>query len=308
MKFQSIQIVPEDLPHMQLLHESLRERTRRIILRALRAFRLISDRSVVSLAIEGLQSLDDDQRANALELLAALDEKHLVEPALELWESDRLAPAPSESHVLVVRRAAVILELFQYDDEWLRACAALAAKDVHLPEIRNRLMSLAETDPDPVVRETAAAQLITEEMMTTISTLPIMERILFLRKVPLFSKLSPEELMQVASIAGEHIFKDGEIFVREGEVGDEMFVIVSGNVRVTKGSDESEIAQRGPGEFVGEMSILAHEPRMASLVADGDVFALCLEQDNFEQMLLEKPEIGLSVIRALIQRLKTSRA
>jgi CRP-like cAMP-binding protein len=56
------------------------------------------------------------------------------------------------------------------------------------------------------------------------------------------------------------------------------------------------------------MSILTHEPRMASLIADGDVFALCLEQSKFEQMLIEKPEIGLSVMRALIQRLKDARA
>jgi CRP-like cAMP-binding protein len=86
-----------------------------------------------------------------------------------------------------------------------------------------------------------------------------------------------------------------------------MYIIVSGKVRVLSGNDKEEIAQRGPGEFVGEMSILTQEPRMASLVAEGDVFALCLEQSNFEQMLLEKPEIGLSVMRVLIRRLKNAR-
>jgi hypothetical protein len=203
----------------------------------------------------------------------------------------------------------VLRSLLEGEDAWLRACAAFAAKTLDSQTLRNQLVELRDTDPDPLVRETAAKGVKMEDPLESISTLSVMERIFFLRKVPLFSDLSPEELKQVASIAGEHIFKHGEAFVSEGELGDEMYIVVSGRVRVVKGAQERKvIAVRGPGEFVGEMSILTHEPRMASLIADGDVFALCLEQSKFEQMLIEKPEIGLSVMRALIQRLKDARA
>jgi CRP-like cAMP-binding protein len=116
-------------------------------------------------------------------------------------------------------------------------------------------------------------------------------------------------LKRIASIAGEHLFKDGEAFVREGELGDEMYIIVSGKVRVVTGPEgQTELARRGPGEYVGEMSLLTHEPRMASLIAQGDVRALCIEQSKFERILLEKPEIGLYVMRSLIHRLQDSRA
>jgi CRP/FNR family transcriptional regulator len=297
-----------DSPRLQLLHDSLRDRARRNILQALRAYRLNSNLSNVDYVIAGLQSQDDDQRANALELLEALDDEHLLAPALDLWESRSPMMYTGDRDSLEQIRDETILELLESEDGWLRACAVFALKTDGRPDIQAKLKLLCESDPDPLVRMTAAEQLTTEEAMESITTLPTMDRILFLREVPLFSELSPEELKQVASIAGEHIFKDGETFVKEGELGDEMFIIVSGNVHVYKGDEYREIALRGPGEFVGEMSILTQEPRMASLVAEGDVFALCLEQSNFEQMLLEKPEIGLSVMRALIQRLKDTRA
>lgn len=304
---QQLLVTGDDPPRLQLLHDSLRDRARTNTLRSLRAFQLISNKQQVGLAIAGLQSKDDDQQANALELLDALAESHLIQPALEIWETDHPVVDPIAREGLKRRRSEAILQLLESEDNWLRACAAFAAQIMSRAEVQARLGDLSNSDPEALVRETAASEPLTEDAMESISTLPIMERILFLREVPLFSELSPEELKQVASIAGEHIFKDGETFADEGELGDEMFIIVSGTVRVLKGSDQKEIAQRRPGEFVGEMSILTQEPRMASLVAEGDVFALCLEQSNFEQMLLEKPEIGLSVMRSLIQRLKSSR-
>jgi HEAT repeat protein/ATP/ADP translocase len=306
--FLSLSTTDSSSPQERLLSESLLYHTRSHILQALHAFRLISDRERVSLAIAALQSHDADQCANALELLEALDVGKIIKPALQLWDLSEASDRQLYPHLVETNRIKTIIELLKSEDSWLRACAAFAAQANGESEIDAVLVKLAASDPDPLVREIASARINAEEPMDTISTLPIMDRILFLREVPLFAELSPEELKQVASIAGEHNFKDGEAFVMEGELGDEMYIIVSGSVRVMKGIEHSkQIAQRGPGEFVGEMSILSNEPRMASLVADGDVFALCLEQTNFEQMLLEKPEIGLSVMRALIQRLKDSR-
>ncbi|MGD8732808.1 MAG: HEAT repeat domain-containing protein, partial [Anaerolineales bacterium] len=228
-------VTQADTPRLQLLHDSLRERVRRNILRALSAFRLISNRDRVELAIAGLQSQDDDQRANALELLEAIDERQLIESALDLWESDLLMLDPEDPEYLELRRTETILELLKSDDTWLRACAAFAVNAGEQPKIRTGLEALSKSDPDLLVRETATEGLNSEDTMESITTLPIMERILFLREVPLFSELTPEELKQVAAIAGEHIFKEGETFVTEGELGDEMYIIVSGKVRVLSG-------------------------------------------------------------------------
>ena len=61
-----------------------------------------------------------------------------------------------------------------------------------------------------------------------------MERILSLRRVPLFSGFTPADLKQVAAITGEHYFVDGDLIAGQDEPGDEMFIIVSGKVKVVQ--------------------------------------------------------------------------
>lgn len=143
--------------------------------------------------------------------------------------------------------------------------------------------------------------------METLSTLSLMERILFLRRVPLFADLGPADLKQVAAIAAERLYPDGEVIAQQNEPGDEMYIIVSGEVRVMAGAEPgTEVARRKPGEYVGEMAILSQKPRMASLVASGDVRLLCIAQPQFEGLLRERPETGLAVIRVLCARLESA--
>ncbi len=142
--------------------------------------------------------------------------------------------------------------------------------------------------------------------MDSITTLSLMERIIFFRRVPLFAALSPEDLKQVAAIADEDVFPDGEVIAYQGEQGDVMFVIVSGEVRVCieKDGKEMEVARRRSGEFVGELAIVNREPRNATLIASGDVRALCIDQKSFEGLMRERPEVSLVIIHVLSKRLK----
>jgi CRP-like cAMP-binding protein len=64
------------------------------------------------------------------------------------------------------------------------------------------------------------------------------------------------------------------------------------------------VARRKAGEYVGEMAIINQEPRMASLVAAGDLRALCIDRKQFEGLLRERPETSLAVMRVLCARLK----
>ena len=142
--------------------------------------------------------------------------------------------------------------------------------------------------------------------MDTLATLSLMDRILFFKRVPLFENLSPADLKQVASIADEEIFPDGEIIVVQGEQGDAMFVIVSGEVRVciTRDGSQIEVARRKPGEYVGELSVINREPRNATLIASGDVRMLSIDQKSLEGLIRERPEVSLAVIQVLSKRLK----
>ena len=142
--------------------------------------------------------------------------------------------------------------------------------------------------------------------MENIATLSLMERILFFKRVPLFANLSPGDLKQVAAIAEEESFAKDDILVQQGEVGDVMFIIASGEVRViaSKDQEEVELARRKAGEYVGEMALISKEPRSATVAAVGNVHTLCLNQKSFESLLRDRPDVSLAVIQVLCERLK----
>ena len=64
-----------------------------------------------------------------------------------------------------------------------------------------------------------------------------------------------------------------------------------------------EVARRGPGDVVGEMSLITRSPRMASVVADGDVRAIKIDRRAFEGMVHDRPDVALGVMRVLAHRL-----
>ena len=142
-------------------------------------------------------------------------------------------------------------------------------------------------------------------MAGTVGGLSIIERVLFLRRVPIFADLATTDLEHVARVAEERGYADGDVLAAEGEVGEELFIVVEGTTRVVQGEpgSERELARRSVGDVVGEMSLIAQAPRVASLIADGPVRAIRLGRHEFESMLRERPSVGLAVMRVLVQRL-----
>jgi CRP-like cAMP-binding protein len=133
-----------------------------------------------------------------------------------------------------------------------------------------------------------------------------MERILLLRNVSLFSQFRPADLKQVAAVASERAYADGAVIGRQGDPGDEMFVIVSGEVSVVgSGSGrQHELARRTTGDVVGEMAIISREPRMATLITAGAVRVLVLGREAFEGILKARPETSLMMMRVLCVRIR----
>ena len=129
-----------------------------------------------------------------------------------------------------------------------------------------------------------------------------MERVLELRKISLFAELSTADLRRLADMAEERTFTDGEVIASEGETGDELHLILDGSVAVTRGSG-SKVAQRGPGDVVGEMSIITQQPRVASLLAEGEVRTVRIGRREFESMIRERPDVSLAMMRVLAERL-----
>jgi HEAT repeat protein len=294
------QVRPDGDGRLELVAEALRDRALRHGLNALRAVAPFGDRSAIEVALENLGSRDPGQRANALETLEAVGEPEVARPLLAVWESP---PGTAGNGRNVLSR------LLRDDDPWLRACAAFAARMVDDDDMASTLAEMARSDPDPLVQEAAAGK--GDGSVETLSTLSTMERVLFLRKVRLFGDLSPQDLKQVAEVASEHLYPDGEVIAEQGEAGDEMHIVVSGEIRVLltrDGQGAEEVARRVPGEYVGEMAILSQEPRMASLVCAGEVRTLSIDRRRFERILRERPDTSLAVMRVLSDRLRQSHA
>ena len=142
-------------------------------------------------------------------------------------------------------------------------------------------------------------------MAGSVATLTVIERVLFLRNVSLFADLSTVDLERVAELVEEAGFADGEVIASEGELGEELYLVVDGTIRVVqdRGGTEHELARRTKGEVVGEMSLITHAPRVASLLADGAVRTIRLGHREFESMLRERPGIAMAVMQVLANRL-----
>lgn len=143
-------------------------------------------------------------------------------------------------------------------------------------------------------------------MTETLATVPLLERVVVLRSVPLFADLPPQDLKPIATIATERRFEDADTIAEQGEPGDEMHIIVEGYVMVILREPDGHrrvLAVRSPGDVIGEMAVLTSAPRMASLAAKGSVRLLTIGRREFEAMLRERPETSLALLRVLCGRL-----
>ena len=128
-------------------------------------------------------------------------------------------------------------------------------------------------------------------------------------KIPIFAGLQPRALEFLAGKAKDVVARPGEILVREGETGNRIFLIRSGEVRVWKGeSDPLEIASLRAGDFFGEMCILETLPRAATVEAVADSVFCTLSSINFYQFYEAMPDqysiLLLNIARDLSRRLR----
>jgi CRP-like cAMP-binding protein len=103
-------------------------------------------------------------------------------------------------------------------------------------------------------------------------------------------------------------FRAGEILFREGETGDEMFVIQTGLVRISKfvGGEDRPLATLGRGEFIGEMAILNEKPRTATATVVEDAKCLVIGAKTLEMMISNNAEIAFRLIKKLARRLDSA--
>ena len=122
-----------------------------------------------------------------------------------------------------------------------------------------------------------------------------------LKGAPLFESLSRKDLTQLARVSEDLEVEPGKVLCREGDIGHEFFVIVEGEIKVTRKG--RRLALRGGGDFVGEIALLDDVPRTATVTAETPVRLFVLTRKDFRHLLDENPRVERKVLGALARRL-----
>ena len=123
-----------------------------------------------------------------------------------------------------------------------------------------------------------------------------------LRRVSLFSSCSNKDLEKIAKAGDEVTLEAGSLVVDQGQTGREAFVILKGSATVRRNG--KKVATLGPGSVVGELSLLDHGPRTASVVADTDCVMLVISQRQFLGVLDSIPALSHKLLATLAGRIR----
>jgi CRP-like cAMP-binding protein len=133
-------------------------------------------------------------------------------------------------------------------------------------------------------------------MLTTI------ERVIALKQASIFAETPDETLAEVAVLLEEVPLNAGETIIEEGDLGDCMYIIVAGEVRVHVG--ERTLNHLQAGDLFGEMAVLDAEPRSASVTAVVDTQLLRLDQAPLYEVMEDRGEVARGIIRVLSRHVR----
>jgi len=284
---------------------------------------LLADRNFLSMpdALQDLKGIED--------------EKLIPELASILESQDQEAPNKTEVPLETTLSEVLAEAGGNLLSAALYACSFLENKTFIQP------LAAALKNPDPKVRQTALGVLRKKGLLTdeylqqglqdehplvqnwvkqyiaaqrdplVMSQLFLIERMALLYRVPLFARLNPEDLEELAVRAEERIYPRGTDLFKEGEYGDEVHIVISGKVEIHVAQDGKKkvINVEKEGTCIGEIAVLGEVPRTATVTAlDGPVYVLVLQGSAFQHVLMDRPAIGLQVIKVMSSRLLQIRA
>lgn len=250
---------------------------------------------------DGLLSEDESAREKAVR---ALGDKVAQGMAARLVEAQQEAAREAAKRATL---AEAVRWHFASADPYVRV-AALCVLDERTGVDEETLMALVR-DEHEVVCETAACLLLRATKMESREQtgLVTFERMIALHALPLFASLAPPDLLGLAQASLEKVFAPGQPLCTEGELGDEVFILISGDVEIFRwdGNEQRKVASEKAGGFVGEMAVLDEAPRAATVLAGSQgARVLCLAGEAFRQVLDTNPSVVRGVIKALAARIR----
>jgi len=272
------------------------------------------DRTRIAILRPGLKSPDPDTRRQAFGQLgdACPDARELLALAEPLVTAPRGGGGRADA-----ASPGQLARLAGDPDPFIRA-AAVWSLGAATPEGRAVLLAAARGDADPLVSEAAGAALGSEAGAAPATDAEGFKgririaRMQFLRRVPLFADLDPGDLLDLAELAHEEELARDSVLCEQGRAdpGD-LFVILAGRaVVVVRGGApgeerESEVAELGPGEVVGELALIDGSARSATVKPQGGPLrVLRIPAQAFRDRLLPRGRVSRSLLLTLTRRLR----
>jgi cyclic nucleotide-binding protein/HEAT repeat protein/4Fe-4S binding protein len=194
----------------------------------------------------------------------------------------------------------------------------LADPDVRVRHTAVRTVSGGTSNPElPAIDPAILAQTIkgagkpgvyaTLDANAAMASLTTIEKMMLLRQVPIFAALDADDLEELAAVVEERRIEAGKDLFREGDVGDAVYLIVKGTVRVFVGGGdrpEHTLNEEGAGACIGEMAVLDAAPRSATVRATERVRALRVPGEGFKRVMSERPEMSEAIVGELVRRMR----
>ncbi|HHP7229690.1 MAG TPA: HEAT repeat domain-containing protein [Xenococcaceae cyanobacterium] len=294
------QQIPDNQPHWQPLKVAIADYHQRLIQKVLYILSCLGYSRTVNAVRRILNTQDEKDIANAVEVLASLNQRRFVLPLIPLLEQIIAPPTPTSISVspqwLRQKGYKILLEALEAKDRWLRSGALMAL--VMIP-------ATAINDPDPVVKAIALA-MIPDPSDHLFPTNNLMNRLLFLKNIPLFKNLSLDELASIDQVLESQQVLSRETIYTEGSWGSHFYLIGSGVVQIVKTLDgePQEIKQLSTGQYFGEIALFDDAPRWDSAIALENCTLFKLEKKRFLSLIAQRPHIILEICRFLSQRLR----
>jgi hypothetical protein len=267
----------------------------------------------------GLYSSDSRQRSNAVEaledsighslsrfmvpLLEGLDASECLSIGRKAFQIPKFDSDLKKIYNHLLSKydwVTVVLTLHQIEKEGMDGLdrdvveRCLTSENLHVREMAGRILG-GKRDRFP------------HEERSMKESISVPDKILRLRGIQIFEGLSVSELAAIASVTEETVYDKGAIIIREGEPGETMYMMVSGEVSVLKGQEEGheiELDRMGPGDYFGEMALFEDQVRSATIRAEEETRLLVLHKREFGEIVREYPQIALHICKELSNRLR----
>lgn len=263
---------------IQYLGVVLRQRADRLEDWVILAMTTSETEEMMSIVERGLEADDLETRAQAIEALDIGGPRVITKPLIDLLEVQSGSSDLNQNQAL-----AAMSEDF---DAWISSLATRAVEEKHA--------GTAFVADSSVVRVNSSEHL------------NLLDRVIALQRVPMFSGLDPEDLDLIAEASEETHFVAAERIYREGDSASQMIVIIDGEAIVTtqRGDATRELARRGPGQHIGELALLHGSTRSADVHAgDSGLFALTIADTDLASILQERPGVAIAMLDTLASRL-----